>query len=297
MNRIGIDLGGTKIEGVLLDDKHNVVVRKRVPTQRSQGYQAILGRIVDLIKELQSHAHTEKVTIGICTPGAIDPSTNRLKNSNTLCLIGKPILDDLEEAVGQHVAMDNDANCFALAEAKLGAAKGENVVFGVIMGTGVGGGIVINGQIHHGHLNIAGEWGHHTLYPNGRSCYCGRKGCVETYISGPALERSWKEKTGQEQSLPEIITELTHKNTAETRTWKKEFLTNFGMALANVIDILDPDVIVLGGGVSNTPFLYNEGVRTVYHHVFSSQVDTPILKNDLGDSGGVFGAALLEKTS
>lgn len=297
MYRIGIDLGGTKIEGVLLDDKHQVVVRKRVPTRRSQGYRAILGRIVDLIAELQGQASPEKATIGICTPGAIDPNTNRLKNSNTLCLIGQPILEDLEQAVGQHVAMDNDANCFALAEARLGAAKGKKVVFGVIMGTGVGGGIVLNGQIHHGHLNIAGEWGHHTLHPNGRDCYCGRKGCVETYISGPALERSWKEKTGRSQTLPGIIAELPHQDTAETLAWKREFLTNFGMALANVIDILDPDAIVLGGGVSNTPFLYNEGIRAVYQHVFSSQVDTPILKNKLGDSGGVFGAALLEETA
>jgi len=297
MNRIGIDLGGTKIEGILLDDEHNVVVRKRVPTQRSQGYQAILHRIVSLISDLKSQVEREKVAIGICTPGAIDPTTNRLKNSNTLCLIGKPILEDLEQAVGQHVAMDNDANCFALAEAKLGAAKGGKVVFGVIMGTGVGGGIVINGQIHHGHLNIAGEWGHHTLYPHGKDCYCGRKGCVETYISGPALERAWKEKTGKDQSLPEIITELKHKNTDEALTWKADFLSNFGMALANVIDILDPDIVVLGGGVSNIPFLYNEGIQAVYQHVFSSQVDTPILKNELGDSGGVFGAALLEETS
>lgn len=296
MYRIGIDLGGTKIEGVLLDDKHQVVVRKRVPTRRSQGYRAILGRIVDLIAELHGQASPEKATIGICTPGAIDPNTNRLKNSNTLCLIGQPILEDLEQAVGQYVAMDNDANCFALAEARLGAAKGKKVVFGVIMGTGVGGGIVLNGQIHHGHLNIAGEWGHHTLHPNGRDCYCGRKGCVETYISGPALERSWKEKTGRSQTLPGIIAELPHRDTAETLAWKREFLTNFGMALANVIDILDPDAIVLGGGVSNTPFLYNEGIRAVYRHVFSSQVDTPILKNELGDSGGVFGAALLEET-
>jgi len=297
MYRIGIDLGGTKIEGVLLDDEHKVIVRKRVPTRRSQGYRAILGRIVDLITELQGHAGPEKVTIGICTPGAIDPNTNRLKNSNTLCLIGQPLWDDLEQAVGQSVAMDNDANCFALAEAKLGAAKGKAVVFGVILGTGVGGGIVINGQIHHGHLNIAGEWGHHTLYPNGRDCYCGRKGCVETYISGPALERSWKKKTGQAQPLPEIIDRLTYQDTAQALAWKTEFLTNFGMALANVIDILDPDLIVLGGGVSNIPFLYNEGIKTVYRHVFSSQVDTPILKNELGDSGGVFGAALLEETT
>ena len=186
--------------------------------------------------------------------------------------------------------MENDANCFTLAESKLGAAKNYNMVFGVIMGTGVGGGIVVNGKLHKGRTNIAGEWGHHTLKKGGNKCYCGKNGCVETYISGPALEKSWKELTGKTESLSLIIQNLTS-DTA--KQWKIEFLENFGTSLANVIDILDPDVIVLGGGVSNISFLYDEGKNSVYEKVFSDLIDTPILKNQLGDSAGVFGASLL----
>jgi fructokinase len=186
--------------------------------------------------------------------------------------------------------MENDANCFAMAESTLGVAKGFDVVFGIIMGTGVGGGIVINGKIHQGRTNIAGEWGHHTLHPNGNNCYCGKKGCVETYISGPALEKRWNELTGKSQNMPEIIQNIED---SKIKQWKDEFLENFGFGLANVIDILDPDVIVLGGGLSNIDFLYTEGKDSVYQKVFSDLVDTPIIKNKLGDSAGVFGAALL----
>jgi len=213
-----------------------------------------------------------------------------IKNSNTQCLIGKDLKNDLEKILDQKISIENDANCFALAEAKLGAAKTHNTVFGVIMGTGVGGGLVIGGKIHVGRTNIAGEWGHHCIKPNGNDCYCGRKGCVETYISGPALEKKWNELTNQNISVSDIV-----KNSQEEayKTWKKEFLENFGLSLANVIDILDPDVIVLGGGLSNIPFLYDEGKNLVYDNVFSDAVDTPILKNQLGDSAGVFGACIL----
>jgi fructokinase len=158
------------------------------------------------------------------------------------------------------------------------------------MGTGVGGGIVIDGKIHQGRTNIAGEWGHHTLHQNGNRCYCGRLGCVETYISGPALEKRWQELTDKTEALPEIIKNLSSEKADQ---WKAEFLDNFGTGLANVIDILDPDAIVIGGGVSNIDFLYTEGRDAVYDKVFSDLVDTPILKNKLGDSAGVFGAALL----
>ena len=184
--------------------------------------------------------------------------------------------------------MENDANCFAMAEAILGSGVGYSMVFGVIMGTGVGGGIVIDGEIHHGRTNIAGEWGHHMLHHNGNQCYCGRSGCVETYISGPALEKRWTDITGREEPLSEIID-----NSGLNLQWKQEFLDNFGISLANVIDILDPDVIVLGGGLSNIDFLYSEGQKSVYCNVFSDIVDTPIIRNKLGDSAGVFGAALL----
>ncbi|MCH7613827.1 MAG: ROK family protein [Candidatus Marinimicrobia bacterium] len=289
MHRIGIDLGGTKIEGILIDGDGNTIERKRVPTQREDGYEAIISRIADLGHELLIKSTGVK-QIGICTPGAIDPSVGVMKNSNTLCLIGKPLQQDLEDAFDLPVFMENDANCFALAEATLGAAKGFDVVFGVIMGTGVGGGIVLNGKIHQGPNHIAGEWGHHVLYPDGRDCYCGNKGCTESYISGPALEKEWEALTGQKQMLTDIIEQGLYKYHSE---WKENFLLNFGRALSNVIDILDPNVIVLGGGLSNIDFLYTEGKDAVYREAFSDHVLTPILKNKLGDSAGVYGAAFL----
>lgn len=289
MNKIGIDLGGTKIEGILLDNSFNVVERTRIPTQQEKGYKSIMNSIISLVDELKIKAHGN-VTIGVSAPGAISKKSGLIKNSNTQCLIGMPLKEDLKKALGQEIAIENDANCFALAEATLGVAKNHDVVFGVIIGTGVGGGIVINGKIHKGRTHIAGEWGHHTLRINGNKCYCGKLGCVETYISGPALEKRWTELTGKAESLPSIIPNL---GTEKGKQWKKEFLENFGIGLANVIDILDPDVIVLGGGISNISFLYDEGRDAVYDKVFSDLVETPILKNQLGDSAGVFGASLL----
>ncbi len=273
----------------------NVLERKRIPTNRTKGYEYIVNNIADLIKELQGISKTD-TSIGICTPGAISPHTGRIKNSNTICLIGQPLKEDIEARIACQIKMDNDANCFAIAESKLGAARRYNVVFGVIIGTGVGGGIVINGKIHHGRMSIAGEWGHHTLFPNGNQCYCGRKGCVETYISGPSLEKRWETLTGETKSLRDIIAtaeQLPINMQKHYIKWKEELISNFGIALANVIDILDPDAIVLGGGVSNIPILYDEGIKSVYENVFNDEVDTPILKNKLGDSAGVFGAAYL----
>jgi len=292
MHKIGIDLGGTKIEGILLNEKFEVIVRNRIPTNKENGYNGILDKIVSLINELQKKTQDE-CTIGISTPGIISPQTDKIKNSNTTCLIGKPLKIDLESVFHQKVSMDNDANCFAIAEATLGAVKDFGVIFGVIMGTGVGGGIVINGSLHRGRTLIAGEWGHHILHTGGNSCFCGHKGCVETYISGPALEKRWTELTGKKESLS-IIAQISSEPYA--KQWKNEFLENFGRALANVIDILDPDAIVLGGGVSNIPFLYDEGKKAVFRNVFTDTIDTPILKNQLGDSAGVFGAALLDST-
>jgi len=297
VHKIGIDLGGTKIEGILLDEKYNTIQRKRIETHQENGYDSIVKSIISLINELKAKTE-EETSIGICTPGVIDTNSGLIKNSNTQCLIGMPLKNDIEKALGSQIVMENDANCFALAESLLGSAKGYDVVFGVIMGTGVGGGIVINGTLHKGRTNIAGEWGHHTLHPNGNECYCGKQGCVETYISGPALERRWYERSGQKTSL-QTITQTVYELPAHKvwfELWKEEFLENFGMALANVIDILDPDVIILGGGVSNIPFLYDEGKKAVYENVFSDLVNTPILKNKLGDSAGVFGACLLNNS-
>ena len=290
MNKIGIDLGGTKIEAILLDDKLNVIERTRIPTQQEKGYKSIIDSIATLVDTLKTKSN-ESFSIGISAPGAISKKTGLIKNSNTQCLIGMPLKEDLQQALNQKIAMENDANCFTIAEATLGAAKGHEVVFGVIMGTGVGGGIVINGNLHKGRTNIAGEWGHHTLRIDGNKCYCGKLGCVETYISGPALEKQWTQLTGKTESLETIIQNIDE--TSNGLQWKEQFLENFAIGLANVIDILDPDVIVLGGGVSNIPFLYDEGREIVYEKVFSDLIETPILKNQLGDSAGVFGASLL----
>ena len=292
MHKIGIDLGGTKIEGILLDEKYNTIQRKRIETRQENGYDSIVQSIISLINELRAKTD-EKTSVGICTPGVTGADSGLIKNSNTQCLIGMPLKNDLENVLGFEIVMENDANCFALAESVLGSAKGHDVVFGVIIGTGVGGGIVINGTLHKGRTNIAGEWGHHTLYPNGNECYCGKQGCVETYISGPALEKRWFEITGKKESLQSIVQDLSDE---KAKQWKKEFLENFGTSLANVIDILDPDAIVLGGGVSNVSFLYDEGKKAVYEKVFSDLVNTPILKNKLGDSAGVFGACLLNNS-
>ena len=289
MNRIGIDLGGTKIEGILTDENYKTITRKRIPTNQEEGYNSILESIKNLILELVQESN-EKVSVGVCTPGALSLSSGLIKNSNTRCLIGKDLQSDLKNILHYNISIENDANCFALAEAKLGAGKNSNLVFGIIMGTGVGGGIIIDGKIHHGRTNIAGEWGHHCLHPEGNICYCGNKGCVETYISGPALEKKWSNMTNQNQPLPEIIKSSDNPNFPN---WKKSFLDDFGLSLANVIDILDPDMIILGGGVSNIDFLYSEGKNSIYEKVFSDIVDTPVTKNELGDSAGVFGACML----
>ena len=289
MHKIGIDLGGTKIEGILLDEKYNTIQRKRIETHQENGYDSIVKSIISLVNELKGKT-SEEISVGMCTPGVTNANSGLIKNSNTQCLIGMPLKNDIENILGYEIVMENDANCFALSESVLGSAKGYDVVFGVIMGTGVGGGIVINETLHKGRTNIAGEWGHHTLHTNGNECYCGKQGCVETYISGPALEKRWLEISGKKEPLQSIVQDFSDE---KAKQWKEEFLENFGIGLANVIDILDPDVIVLGGGVSNIPFLYDEGKEAVYDKVFNDSVDTPILKNSLGDSAGVFGACMI----
>ena len=285
--KLGVDLGGTKTEAILLDETLHVVERKRIPTPQND-YQQILNSISSLVLEISENI--SDFSLGICTPGAISKQTGLIKNSNTQCLIGKSIKEDLENKLGKKISIENDANCFAMAEATLGAAIDYNLVFGVIIGTGVGGGIVIDKKLYPGRTNIGGEWGHHTLHRNGNPCYCGKTGCVETYISGPSLENQWTKLTGKSSSLPEILSNIDDEIGIK---WKDEFIENFGFGLANVIDILDPDVIVLGGGLSNIDFLYTEGKESVYNKVFSDLVDTPILKNKLGDSAGVFGACML----
>ncbi len=283
---MGIDIGGTKIEGVIIDRDGKSLKRQRVPTEASLGYKHIMDQIRHLFAELTG-SFNDDIFVGVCTPGALSAATDRLKNSNTPCLVGQPIKEDIEAIVGRPVLLGNDANCFAQAEATLGAARGCSVVFGVIMGTGVGGGISFNGKVHKGHQYLAGEWGHTILHPGGNLCYCGKLGCVETYISGPALEKRYAELAGEKKPLKEIAQD-------PPRQWKEEFLDDFGMAVSNVVNILDPDIIVLGGGVSNIDFLYSEGPKYVEKYCFNETLKTPIVKNELGDSAGVFGAAYLE---
>jgi fructokinase len=290
--RVGIDMGGTKIEGAVLDPDGNVLVRKRIPTNQDQGYDAILNRVADLYVDIIHEVNCPEHTLGVGTPGALIPRTGRLKNSNTLCLKGKPIQRDLEQRVNHALRLENDANCFALAEAKLGAGKGNRMVFGVIMGTGCGGGLTIDGEVWTGPQAIAGEWGHMSIQPDGPVCYCGQRGCVETFISGGGLENMWRHQYGSNRALPDIV--IGYRNgDPDAVTFMAEFFNHFGRALANVINILDPDVIVLGGGVSNIDEIYTEGIDAVRRHVFTDNLETPIVRHQLGDSAGVIGAALI----
>ena len=290
--RIGIDLGGTKIEGIVLGANGKELFRKRIETEQNRGYPHILSRIKALSEELGASIHGKSHTFGIGTPGAISPRTGLLKNSNTVCLNGQPLKTDLEKMLGRKIQIQNDANCFAMAEALHGAGRGSKLVFGVIMGTGCGGGIVYQGEVISGPQAIAGEWGHMSIDPNGPSCYCGQRGCVETLISGGGLEARFAEKFDKKKSLKQIVADY-HADDPKAAGFMKNFFRNFGRALANVIDVLDPDIVVLGGGVSNIDALYSEGVAEVERCVFSDSLETPIVKNQLGDSAGVIGAALI----
>jgi fructokinase len=292
--RLGVDLGGTKTEAVVLrvrpDASPEVLARHRVPTERDEGYAHVIDTVADTIETVRRDAGVrEAIPVGIGMPGSLT-SAGLVKNSNTTCLNGRPFHDDLRARVGVPIEFDNDANCFALAEASLGAARGLDVVFGVIMGTGVGGGVVVRGRAWSGPQGIAGEWGHIPLEPrDGPACYCGRRGCVETYLSGPAIERRYASRTGESMALPDIAAS----DSVEARATIDEALETFGRALAIVIDVLDPSAIVLGGGVSNIPAFYDRGREAVARWTFTDELTTPILKNALGDSAGVFGAAML----
>ena len=292
MYRIGIDLGGTKIEGVVLDAGGKELIRKRISTEREHGYRHILQRLKAMHDELAATVAGAPTTFGIGTPGALSPRTGLLKNSNTVCMNGQPVKADLEKLIGRKIEIQNDANCFAMAEALLGAGRGKKLVFGVIMGTGCGGGIVYKGEVFTGPQAIAGEWGHMSIDPCGPLCYCGKNGCVETFISGGGLEKRYVEKFGVHRPLKEVVRAYEQGEPVAT-AFLQEFFDRFGRALANLIDILDPDLVVLGGGVSNVPALYTEGVAAVRKYVFTDELLTPIVKHELGDSAGVLGAALV----
>lgn len=295
----GIDLGGTKIEGVVLEDMHNPkpLKRLRVPTEREKGYQHILHQITKLVEVLIAETGVKPEKIGIGTPGVIDPILHTMKNSNTTVMNGMPFQRDIERMLNIPITVANDANCFAVAETNMGIVREKmpdaQVVFGIILGSGVGGGIVVNGKPLTGRQGIAGEWGHNFLDNSGGDCYCGKTGCVETILSGKSLERYYEGLTGEHKLLKNIV-EAYHAGTdgAATKTVKR-LLEFFGKGIANVINILDPDAIIIGGGVSNVDLLYKEGIEEAKKYIFNNRFDTVFLKPKLGDSAGVFGAALL----
>ncbi|MEI6409279.1 MAG: ROK family protein [Bacteroidota bacterium] len=298
MHLWGIDLGGTKIECAILESRSNprVIARQRVPTEAHLGYEHIIGQVQKVIGMLEVETGLKPDSIGIGHPGTLDRNTGAVKNANTTALNGKPFDQDLEKVLGFPVKLANDANCFAVAEAHMGGVpdilSNAEVVFGVILGTGVGGGIVVNGKVLNGRQGIAGEWGHNHLDDSGGPCYCGKIGCVETVISGPGLERYYASLTGEKRHLREIVEKAGSGDVNATKTLDR-LVQYFGNAIAVVINILDPDVIVLGGGVGNIDRLYTDGVDEVRKHLFNTRVDTIFLKPKLGDSAGVFGAALL----
>ena len=292
----GIDLGGTKIEGAVVNKARPdlAVCRLRVPTGGSQGYAHVLRQIVLLVRMLERESGTKRPPcIGFGTPGVIDPAKGILKNSNTVCLNGERVRDDITKALGVEARLANDANCFALAEAMFGAGRGRRVVMGLILGTGCGGGVVVDGRVLDGLHGIAGEWGHNPIPGENFPCYCGRRGCVETAISGPALERHYKGLTGKSLRMREIVQRAGEGDRAARATLRR-LRSKFGQAIAAVIDILDPDAIVIGGGVGNIDLLYTEETRrAVLKHVFNPELHTEFLRPALGDSAGVFGAAML----
>jgi fructokinase len=289
--RIGIDLGGTKIEGVVLDADKRPVFRQRLATESAKGYGHILDRIAQVAEACRREA-PECGTIGIGTPGAVSTRDGTMKNSNTTCLNGRRLHEDLIERIGMPVLLENDANCFALAEANAGAGRDAGLVFGVILGTGVGGGIVHRGELWRGPQHLAGEWGHHCIDPAGPACYCGQHGCVESLIAGPAVEQDYRQMSGASLPMTDIVRAYRGGDLTATQVFRR-FIDRFGRALANLIDILDPDVVILGGGLSNIDELYTLGRDAVARYVFNDELRTPIRRNQLGDSAGVIGAALL----
>lgn len=288
----GVDLGGTKVEAVVLEDptKPAPLARVRISTEREKGYEHILGQIRRLIDKVAlDHGLSHPSKVGFGTPGSCDPITGLMRNSNTTCLNGRPLPKDLAEILNCQVEVQNDANCFALAEARMGSARGCRVVFGTIFGTGVGGGVVVAGKALIGRHGIAGEWGHTVIEPSGEPCYCGKVGCLETIISGPSLERFHSGRTGEQVSLVEVM----NRGGADAAAVQDRLLRYSGEALGSVVNLLDPDAVVLGGGVGQIPCLVEGLPAELNKWVVHSHPSTPVLLPELGDSAGVFGAALL----
>ncbi|MBF0399372.1 MAG: ROK family protein [Magnetococcales bacterium] len=297
--RIGIDLGGSKIEAVLLDSQGQICHRLRVPTPQGR-YEETIQSIVYLVKTMESHPTVARpgVSVGVGIPGALSTRTGLVKNANSVCLIGHDLRGDLSRALARPVRLANDADCFTLSEATDGAAAGERVVFGVILGTGVGGGIAAAGQLLQGANAITGEWGHNPLpWPTatewpGTPCYCGRLGCIETFLSGPALSRQDFLLSGQQRSAAEIVAAAARGETTAEQSLAC-YEDRLARGLASVINLLDPDVVVLGGGLANVERLYINVPALWGRYVFSDWVATRLVKAQHGDSSGVRGAAWL----
>ncbi|HVJ22159.1 MAG TPA: ROK family protein [Polyangiaceae bacterium] len=323
---LGVDMGGTKIEAAVIrrrargekvlkpSDAFEVLARRRIPTERDRGYDTILESTLGLIHAVAREAEVDPraIPVGVGMPGSVSRVSGLVKNSNTACLNGRPFRQDLSQRLEHAVSFENDANCFAIAEARFGAAREhvEGVVFGVILGTGCGGGVVLRGRIWGGLQGLGGEWGHHAVGPWRRQehftgssrgtglserppCSCGKMGCLELYVSGGGAENEYHRRSGSSLKLGEIMQRRDRDDHA--RVVVDELFEAFGRGLSNVIDILDPSAVVLGGGVSNLAELYTEGRQRVAKYVFNEELLTPILKHELGDSAGVLGAALLDE--
>jgi fructokinase len=296
MLRLGVDLGGTKIEAACVAEDGEIVLRQRVPTPRDD-YDATIAVIVQLVGDLEREVG-RTMGVGIGMPGTISPATGLVKNANSVWLNGRPLDRDVGQRLGRPVRFANDANCFALSEARGGAASGAPVVFGVIVGTGTGGGLVVNGRVVTGRNAIAGEWGHNALpWPRdderpGAPCYCGLRGCIETFLSGPGLARDHADATGDARSSVDIIDAAARGDAAAEATLRR-YEDRMARALAGVVNVVDPDVIVLGGGMSNVSRLYTNVPRIWDRYVFSDRVDTALVPPRFGDSSGVRGAAWL----
>ena len=294
--RIGIDLGGSKIEAIALDETSRVLYRHRIATPAGD-YVATVNAIAELVFGIEGQLD-EAGLVGIATPGSLSLGTGLIRNANSTVLNGKPLDRDVSGVLQRQVRLENDANCFALSEATDGAGKGVDIVFGVILGTGVGGGLVVHGGVIVGRNRIAGEWGHNPMpWPKpdeqpGPPCYCGKTGCIETFLSGPGLARHFRMATARELSAKEIA-DAARTGEPGAMAAIETFEERLARGLAHIINIVDPDMIVLGGGLSNIGRLYENLPRLVARYVFSDTIDTPILPAVHGDSSGVRGAAFL----
>ncbi len=295
--RIGVDLGGTKIEVLALGDQGEELLRRRVPTPRHD-YGAIIAAIAALVRGVEADLGVTG-TVGVGIPGSISPATGLVKNANTTVLIGHPLDRDLASALGREVRLENDANCFALSEAVDGAAAGAGIVFGLIIGTGAGSGIVIDGKVLRGRHLIGGEFGHNPLpWPSvaeveeAPACYCGQRGCLETWVSGTGFADDYRRATGLTVASPDIAAAAASGDPASRAAYER-YVSRLARGLAQVVNLIDPDVIVVGGGMSNVASLYDDLAPAMRPYVFSDSCTTPIVKARYGDSSGVRGAAWL----